>query len=47
MRNNWIRNNYSNRIPLANMFGDLIGKVQKSFKACRGKKLARNGGLAP
>ena len=47
MRNNWIRNNNSNKMPLANMFGDLIGEVQKSFKACRGAKLASNGGMAP
>ncbi len=47
MRNNWIKNNNSNRIPLANMFGDLIGELQESFKACRGTKLARNGGVAP
>ena len=47
MRNNWIRNNNSNKMPLANMFVDLIGEVQKSFKACRGTKLASNGGMAP
>ena len=47
MRNNWISNNNSNKMRLANMFGGLIGEVQKSFKACRGTKLARNGGMAP
>jgi hypothetical protein len=47
MRNSWIKNNNSNKMPLANIFGDLIGEVQKSFNACRGTKLARNGGMAP